>query len=129
MAAFSGTAGSVVLVGTAGTVVTGMSEWNLNVTSDVVETTAFGDGWKSFLSSIKGATGSFSGNRDNTAAQSTLVTQMLAGSVVALKLHAGATNYWNIGSAYITDMSPSISNDGKGEISFSFTANGAVTYV
>lgn len=128
MAAFSGTAGSVVLYGTAGTVIAGMSEWSLDGSMSPVETTDFGDSWDTFVPSVRNATGSFSGNRDDTAAQSTLVNAFLGGSAMTLRFYENATKYWEAGTAYITGMNPSLSVKGKGEMSFSYQASGPVTY-
>ena len=127
MAAFSGTAGSVVLYGTAGTVVVGMSEWSLNASMSPVESSEFGDQWEEYVPSLRNASGSFSGNRDQTAAQSTLITAFLAGSSVVLRLHETSSTYW-AGTAYMTSMSPSLSHSGKGEMSFDFQVTGAITY-
>ena len=128
MAAFSGTAGSVILYGTAGTVVSGIGEWSFDGSMSPVETTKFGDSWDTFVPSVRNATGSFNGNRDNTAAQSTLINAFLGGSAVNLRLYEGASNYWDAGTVYITGMSPAVSAKGKGEISFNFQVSGPATF-
>lgn len=129
MAAFSGTAGSVVYMTGGTTTVSGISEWSLDGSMSPVETTVFGENWDSYVPSVRNATLSFSGNRDDTAAQSSLVNAFLGGSAIALRLYETSSKYWNVASAYITGMSPSLSVKGKGEMSFSCQVSGTVTYV
>jgi hypothetical protein len=129
MAAFSGTAGSVVYMTGGTTAVSGIAEWTLDGSMSAVETTAFGEVWDSFVPSVRNATLSFSGNRDDTAAQTSLVSAFLGGSAIALRLYQDTTKYWNVGTAYITGMSPSISIKGKGDISFNCQVSGSVSYV
>ena len=125
MAALSGTAGSVIV----GTVVCGeIQEWSLDLSHSPVETTAFGDSWQEYIPSIRGATGSFSGNYDTADAQQTVLTSsMLGGSAVALKLYVSGTKYFTLGTTYLTGEGHSISNDGKADVSFDFTVSGPVT--
>lgn len=125
MAVYSGLAGSVI----AGTVTVGeISEWSLSVSTSTVDTTAFGDAWTERIVSVKDATGSFSGNFDAAdTGQALLVSNMLAGSAVALKLYVSGAKYFSVGTAIITGMGPAISNAGKGEISYDFEASGPVT--
>ena len=125
MAALSGTAGSVVYATTVGAI----AEWSLDLSHSPVETTAFGNDWQTYVPSIRGATGSFSGNFDHAdASQQNTGTALLAGTAVALKLYLDGTKYFNIASAYVTGWSPSISQAGKGDVSFDFTVTGAVTF-
>ena len=130
MAAFSGTAGSVVIVGTAGTVIGGLAEWSLDGSMSPVETTAFGDTFDTFVPSVRNATGSFSGNKDHASTSQTAIqAAFLAATPVALKLYGGtAVNYWDAPVCYITGMGDTVGVKGKGEVSFSFQVSGAVTY-
>lgn len=127
MAALSGTAGSVVA---AGTVVGEMAEWSLDLSHSPVEVTSFGDNWQEYIASIRGATGSFSGNFDSAdTMQGVLVNSMLGGSAVALKLYVSTTKYFNIGTALLTGQTNGISVAGKGEASWNFQVSGPVTFV
>lgn len=127
MAAYSGTAGSVVIVAGGTAAVGEIAEWSADITMDPVETTAFGDNWREFVPSVRGVTGSFAGNWDGADAfQGTVNSYLLAGSALTLRLYQNATKYYS-GSAYITGQSPSISQTGKGDTSFTFTGNGAWT--
>jgi len=130
MPAFSGTAGSVTTF-TGGTILAlGIAEWTLDGSMSPVESTSFGNQWDEYVPSVRNATGSFSGNREQTdSGQSALVTSYLGGSVLALRLYENATKYWLISTAYITGMSPTVSVKGKGDMSFTFQVSGPVTYV
>ena len=129
MAAFSGTAGSVTCH-TGGTILSaGIIEWTLDGSMSAVETTNFGEVWDSFIPSVRNATGSFSGNKEQAdTGQTALLNSFLGGSAIILRLYENATKYWLVGTAYITGMSPSLSVKGKGDISFNFQASGPVTY-
>jgi len=127
MPALSGTAGSV----TIGTVPVGeIAEWSLDLRHSPVDVTAFGDNWERYVPSIRGATGSFSGNFDDAdAAQSTLRNSMLGGSAVALRLYVSPNKYFNVGTAYLTGMSPAVSVAGKADTGHDFQVSGPVTFV
>lgn len=130
MAALSGTAGSVVYVTGGTTTVGNLTEWRLDVSMSPQEVTAFGDNWQKFLPSVRGATGTFQGNFDNSdAAQTSLRNAALGGSAVALRLYVAPSNYFNVGTAYLNGMGPGISQMGKGDVQFSFTASDAVSFV
>lgn len=127
MAELSGTAGSVVLYdASAGTAaIIGMSEWSLDFSDNVVETTAFGDRFTDRIAGIMDWSLSFSGNRDTDTSQTTLINAALGGSVVAFRAYESATGYWS-GSVILDGMSPSIAVDGKGDMSFSGAGKGAL---
>lgn len=129
MAALSGTAGSVVYT-TGGTTAAGeIAEWSLDLSHAPVETTAFGDTWERYVPSIRGATGSFAGNFDNSdTVQTNLRNAMLGGSALSLRCYVNGSNYFSIGTAYLTGMSPSISVDGKADVSYDFQVSGPVTF-
>lgn len=130
MAALSGTAGSVAYLTGGTTVVGNLSEWRLDVAMSPQEITAFGDNWQKFLPSVRGATGTFQGNFDPTdTGQTSMRNAALGGSAVALRLYVSNTNYFNVGTAYLTGMGPGISQMGKGDTQFSFQVSDAVTFV
>ncbi len=130
MSALSGTAGSAVYM-TAGTTVIGeISEWSLDFSHSPVDVTSFGDNWERVIPSIRGATGSISGNFDPAdTAQLSLINAFLGGSAIALRLYASASKYWDVGTAYSTGMSPAISQAGKADVAYNFKVSGAVTLV
>ena len=126
----SGTAGSVVYLTGGTTLVDEIAEWSLDISHSPVETTAFGDNWAAYVPSIRNATGSFSGNHDQAdSGQGSMQNAMLGGSAVALRLYVNATKYYDIGTAYLTGQSESISQTGKADTSFNFQVAAAVTYV
>lgn len=128
--ALSGTAGSVVFMTGGTTLIGSMTEWSLDISHAPVESTSFGNQWKEYIPSLRDSTGSFSGNFDHTnSAQADLISSMLGGSAIALRCYVAPTKYFNIGTAYVTGFGPSISNEGKAEISYDFQVSGAVTFV
>jgi predicted secreted protein len=129
MAALSGTAGSVVYMTGGTTTVQGIKEWSLDIGMDPSEITAFGDQWRRIIAGIRQFSGSFSGNADDDTSQTNLRNAMLGGSAIALRLYDKSTSYYNVGSAFLTNMGPSVSYDGEATNSFDFDGNGALTYV
>ncbi len=133
MAAKSGLFGSAVIT-SAGTVpgtatIVGIGEWSISIDHPIVEITAFGDAWQRYLPSIRGWSGSFSGNTDTDTSQTTLKNAVLGGSVIAMRLYDSATTYWSGTAGYITGNEHSISYDGKGDSGWDFTGDGALAYV
>lgn len=128
---YSGTAGSVVInLGTAGTPLVGwITEWSLDKTRSTVETTSFGQDNATVIGGIKSASGSFSGSFDNNdTGQTALLTAFENGEYVGLRLYVSNTGYFNIGSALITNYSPTTTADGKADISYDFEANGSSAF-
>ena len=129
MAALSGTAGSVVYTTSGTTLIVGMREWSLDFSMDPPDVSRFGVAWRVFIQGIREYSGSFGGLVDTDASYVTLRNAALGGSVVALRLYEGTSTYWNIGTAYLTGMSPSTSYEGAAEVSFDFQGSDALTYV
>jgi hypothetical protein len=129
MAIHSGTQGSVIYSsanGTAGTLVGGMKSWTLNVEGEVLDTSAFGQSWRSKDIGIKQWTGTFEGNRDGTnAIQGSLWTQMLAGTKAEITFFAGTVHKF-YGTAVITSNEVTQTFDGFSETSFSFEGDGTL---
>lgn len=127
---YSGTAGSVVLVSGGTTLVGWITEWDFSKSMDVVETTSFGNNNRTIIPGIKSGSGSFSGSFDDAdTAQAALVTAYEAGTYIGLRLFMGTAKYWNIGSALLTEIGPSMSVDGKEDVGYSFDAHGASALV
>lgn len=129
MGALSGTAGSVVYT-TGGTTAVGeIAEWSLDLRHSPVDVTAFGDNWERYVPSIRGATGNFSGNFDpSDAVQTSLRNAMLGGSAVSLRLYVGPSNYFAVGTAYLTGMNPAVGVTGKADTAHNFQVSGPVTF-
>ena len=130
MAPLSGTAGSAVYM-TGGTAVVGeISEWNISMGMDTVETTAFGDNWEESLPSVRNASGTFIGNLDPAdTQQASLINAFLGGSAIALRLYVSTAKYWNVGTAYSTGIENAISQKGKADLQYKWKASGPVTLV
>ena len=128
MAAFSGTAGSV-LHSVVGTVqVIGIKEWSLDFSMSPVESTSFGVADDRFVPSVRTATGSFNGNREQTGGQTNMRQRFEDGSTVRLALYEDSGKYFDIPTCIITGNSYSVSAKGIAEITTNFTTVGAITY-
>lgn len=128
MAAFSGTAGSVVF---NTELVDLVKEWSLDFSMSPPETTVFGETWDSFQPSVRNSTGSFSGYKNfgvSFPVQNTALQGFLAGSAIALKFYENATKYFDISTAYFTGYSNSVNVKGVVETTFNFQGAVAVTY-
>lgn len=128
MAAFSGTAGSVVF-GTA--TVDLIKEWSIDFSMSPNETTVFAESWDSFQPGVRTVTGSFSGYKQFGIAgpvQNTAVYAFLAGSVVTLDLYETATKYWDIQQVFFTGFGETVSVKGLAEVTFNFQGIGSATY-
>ena len=129
MANLSGTAGSVVYGGTAGTAIEGMKSWSLDVAVGELDASSFGSTWKLVEGGIKEWSGSAEGNADDgDLMQSSIWTNLQAGTKVVMVFAMGTARKWS-GTALITGSSPSISFDGLGAESYSFTGHGPLTRV
>lgn len=126
MAVYSGTAATARV----GTVTIGeIKEWSLDLGQAVVDVTAFSEEWVRNIAGIRNASGSFSGNFDDTDAQQTVVmNSILNGTAPALRLYVNATKYFSVGTAFITGMNPSTSYDGAAQATYNFTVSGPVTF-
>lgn len=117
MAHISGKAGQV----DAAADVTGVKSWTLDYTADTLETTDFADaGVKSYIIGGSGWSGSFEGYKDGAPLA-------LAGASVAIALKESqtATQKWT-GSAFITGIHSSASQDGIVSYSYDFQGTGAL---
>lgn len=127
---YSGTAGSVVLISGGTTLVGWITEWSLDKSLETVDTTSFGNNNRTRIPSIKDASGNFSGSFDDSdSAQSAIISAFEAGTFVGLRLYVGTAKYFNIGSAVITGYNPTMSVDGKADISYDFESNGSSALV
>ena len=129
MAIHSGTQGSVVYStanGTAGTLVGGMKTWSLSVEGEVLDTSAFGQSWRSKDLGIKQWTGSFEGNKDGTnAIQNSIWSQLLAGSKAEVTFYMGTIDRY-YGTVVVTGEEPTQTFDGFAETSYSFEGDGTL---
>lgn len=129
MAIHSGTQGSVVLAtsnGTAGTLVGGMKTWTVTVEGEVLDTSAFGQDWRSKDMGIKQWSGSFEGNKDGAnAIQNELWTQLLAGSKAEVTFYMGSVDRL-YGTVVITGEEITQNFEGMAETSYNFEGDGTL---
>ena len=96
MALLSGTAGSVVYGGTAGTAIEGMKSWTLDVAVGELDASSFGSTWKLTEGGVKEWSGSAEGNADDgTAMQASAWTALTAGTKVIMLFATGASDYFH----------------------------------
>ena len=129
MAAFSGTAGSVVYSFGGNLLIEAIGEWSLDFSMSPPETTAFGDVSDTYTPSVRNATGSFSGNADLTSSQQpTIKAKFLNGEVRSLILYENATKYYDCQNIVFTGTNETLSVKGKGDLSYNFQVIGSITY-
>ena len=104
-------------------------DWSLSESADTIETTSMGDAARTYVPSLTSASGSVSCHWDE--ADTTGQGAMTVGAEVTLNLYPEGSDsgdtYATL-SAIVTEAGVSSSFDGLVQASFSFTANGAVTW-
>ena len=129
MAAFSGTAGSVSSFSSP-SLMTGITEWSLDLSMSPPETTEFGQANDTFVPSVRTGTGSFSGSWSDslTGGEAIVLADMLGGIGFRLDLWENSARSWTLGTCFLTGISNTVSVKGKSEISYNFQAQGIVSY-
>lgn len=121
--------GSEGVVKVGANTVAEVRDWSLSETADTIEDTAMGDSARTRKPGLTSASGSITAFWDET--DTTGQGAMTVGAEVTLNLYPeGATSgdtYATL-SAIITEAGVSASFDGMVEATFSFEANGAVTW-
>ncbi|NJN84430.1 MAG: hypothetical protein HC802_20570 [Caldilineaceae bacterium] len=127
MAAISGTAGNVRVGGTAGTVVSKITEWSGDMSYSTSQTAGFGETWGDpEPAGPTTVTGSFSGAHDAANAMHTLLsTAVIDRTLVLLNLLESTTDYL-AGSALVTGVSDA--QDYNGHATRSYTFEGKKTW-
>ena len=127
MGALSGTAGSVVYFNGIDNVIGEIGEWSLDLSATPVDVTAFGDTSERFVQNLARATGSFSGNLDpSNGAQGSVRSDFLNGANVRLLFHYTGSDYVDAIKAHVTGISPTVSVDGKPDVSYDFQVTGVL---
>lgn len=127
MARYHGKSGVVYLSttgSTAATTTTSLSSWTLDLSTDKVETTSFGDANKTYVQGLKDIKGTLAGFLDDTG----LSLFTAADSTDGVKMYlypssASPTVYW-YGPAWL-DASISVPVAGANTLTGNFVANGA----
>lgn len=119
-----------VLKGYAGNIKVGtntigeISEWSLDVNADIVDISAFGDGWKKKTATQKDWSGSCNGRLDpNDTGQNALTI----GSDVTLELYVNGSNYYS-GNAVVESISYGAAVADVITVTFNFTGNGPLSF-
>lgn len=119
MARVAGYGGSVVTVsGTVETAVTGIREWTLDYTVNVLDGRGFDSAGLPYpVVGARSWGGGFAGPKDGAP--------MGVFSAVALRLKEGTT-FWE-GSAIVTEIHPAVNFDGLVEYGYTFVGSGTLT--
>lgn len=106
-----------------------LDNWSANIDLDLYDSTAFGSGWHSFTSGLKGSTGTASGRwyGGDTNGQAALQAAVLGGTTVTLNLSPNGTNQYS-GTAFIKQMQVKTPVNGTVDVTFNFTYSGTVSY-
>lgn len=128
MAKYHGKSG-VVYISTSGTGsavnAANLSEWTLNMATDRVEVTAFGDANKTYVQGLKDVTGTMKGFFDDSTTNS-LYSGATSSDGVKMYLYvsSNATGRYFYGPAWM-DLSVSNPVNGASTVSLTFAANGS----
>lgn len=126
MAVHSGTAGSVVYGGTAGTIVGEIKSFTLDITGEELDTSSFGQSWRGYDLGVKEWGGSFTGNYDAADTyQTQLWTNFTTGAKAEVVFYVSATAGFR-GTAIVSGDSVSDSFDGLAEVEFTFKGDGTL---
>ena len=135
MARYRGEEGSVKFKNSAGTTeaVAQTTAWSLDVTKDILDTTAQGDTSRTFVGSLISGTGSIefnytaaSGNETKNLLDEVLVTEDGADALFELYIDTSGSKKWSF-SGIITGMSTSTSVGDLTKITANFQTSGAIT--
>ena len=96
-----------------------LKEWTLDIESDIEDTSAFGDSWKTNMGTLLGWSGSASG----FAAAADLSP---TGTSVACTFEDGSGTW--TGNAIVGKVGLKAAVDGLIEVSFDLTGDGAISY-
>jgi hypothetical protein len=115
----------------AGSLVTFIDSWTLNLSRGLEEVGAYGDDWDKVAPTVKSWNASFSGTLDRSDTQQAALLDQLedaedAAQVVRLATERGS-DYWE-GSSYIESMSINSTHKGKVAISGNLRGHGEITY-
>ncbi len=135
MAVYRGEEGSVKFKNAAGTTeaVAQTTAWSLDISKDVLDTTAHGDTSRAFVGSLVSGTGSVefnytaaSGNETKNLLDEVLVTEDAADAQFELYIDTSGSKKWSF-AGIVTGMSTSTTVGDLTKITANFTTSGAIT--
>ena len=135
MAVYRGEEGSVKFKNAAGTTeaVAQTTAWSLDISKDVLDTTAHGDTSRAFVGSLVSGTGSVefnytaaSGNETKNLLDEVLVTEDAADAQFELYIDTSGSKKWSF-AGIVTGMSTSTTVGDLTKITANFTSSGAIT--
>jgi len=135
MALYRGEEGSVKFKNSSGTVeaVAQTTSWSLDVTKDVLDTTAHGDTARAFIGSLISGTGTVefnysaaSGNETKNLLDEVLVTEDAGDAQFELYIDTSGSKKWTFGGI-ITGMSTATAIGELTAITCNFQTSGAIT--
>lgn len=135
MALYRGEEGSVKFKNSSGTVeaVAQTTSWSLDVTKDILDTTAHGDTSRAFIGSLISGTGTVefnysaaSGNETKNLLDEVLVTEDAADAQFELYIDTSGSKKWTFGGI-ITGMSTATAVGELTAITCNFQTSGAIT--
>jgi len=135
MALYRGEEGSVKFKNSSGTVeaVAQTTSWSLDVTKDVLDTTAHGDTSRAFIGSLISGTGTVefnysaaSGNETKNLLDEVLVTEDAGDAQFELYIDTSGSKKWTFGGI-ITGMSTATAIGELTAITCNFQTSGAIT--
>ena len=135
MAVYRGEEGSVKFKNAAGTTeaVAQTTAWRLDISKDVLDTTAHGDTSRAFVGSLVSGTGSVefnytaaSGNETKNLLDEVLVTEDAADAQFELYIDTSGSKKWSF-AGIVTGMSTSTTVGDLTKITANFTTSGAIT--
>jgi hypothetical protein len=103
--------------------VASLTNWSLDQKTDRVETTAYGDGNKTYVQGLADVSGNFSGFWDDTDTTLATAARSSDGSRLYLYPSTDALSKYAYGPAWV-DVSYDVAVDGAIKMSGSFAANG-----
>lgn len=105
-----------------------VTNWSLDASADMLESTSLGDSWKENTPGLKEWSASCDISWMMTdAAQLACQTAYLASTSVAVSLYVNATNFYS-GTAYISSMNVEDAVDGLVTATLELTGSGALAY-
>ena len=127
MAAIAGKGGSAKI---SANTIAEVASWSLDISADMLDSTALGDDWREYVAGLNGATGSIEVKWDvpnDTNGQTALQNAILNSTTIALNLYVNSTNYY-AGTVYISNLSVEDPVEDLVTATFDAQFTGAVTY-